>query len=270
MFTNDFTEYDPSAQSFMMPYGGDYDSSVYLSDQNTMQFHSMHLPTELYADPSYIAQCRPILRTATPSDEPPSPVSPARPYTALSGGEMSSGSAPSSLHSRSSGSRSPPFPSTVPRSHRYNPLPGVIVRKPVRRRSIKQDDSDDEFDVDGADEYADTLAPNGVSGGTEYRRETVRKQRIESEQRRRDELRDGYKRLKEALPASNQKASKAALLDRATIHVQYLENFTAQLQAKLQKAETEVSRLHRVNEALMLGTAEQRHAAAAAAAKLAF
>jgi len=136
---------------------------------------------------------------------------------------------------------------------------------------MKQDDSDDEFDADGADEYADTLAPNGVSGGgTEYRRETVRKQRIESEQRRRDELRDGYKRLKEALPASNQKASKAALLDRATIHVQYLENLTAQLQAKLQKAETEVSRLHRVNEALMLGTAEQRHAAAAAAAKLAF
>jgi hypothetical protein len=46
------------------------------------------------------------------------------------------------------------------------------------------------------------------------RRETVRKQRIESEQRRRDELREGYARLKETLPASNQKASKVYLLDR--------------------------------------------------------
>ena len=46
------------------------------------------------------------------------------------------------------------------------------------------------------------------------RRETIRKQRIESEQRRRDELRDGYARLKDTLPASNQKSSKVSLLDR--------------------------------------------------------
>jgi len=46
------------------------------------------------------------------------------------------------------------------------------------------------------------------------RRETIRKQRIESEQRRRDELRDGYTRLKETLPTSNQKSSKVSLLDR--------------------------------------------------------
>ena len=46
------------------------------------------------------------------------------------------------------------------------------------------------------------------------RREEVRRQRIESEQRRRDELRDGYRRLKDALPVSNQKSSKVSLLDR--------------------------------------------------------
>jgi len=46
------------------------------------------------------------------------------------------------------------------------------------------------------------------------RRETIRKQRIESEQRRRDELRDGYARLKETLPPSNQKSSKVSLLER--------------------------------------------------------
>lgn len=46
------------------------------------------------------------------------------------------------------------------------------------------------------------------------RREEIRKQRIESEQRRRDELRDGYRRLKDVLPVSNQKSSKVSLLDR--------------------------------------------------------
>ena len=48
----------------------------------------------------------------------------------------------------------------------------------------------------------------------DMRREEIRRQRIESEQRRRDELRDGYRRLKDALPVSNQKSSKVSLLDR--------------------------------------------------------
>ena len=38
-----------------------------------------------------------------------------------------------------------------------------------------------------------------------------------------------------------------------------------QLQTRLQAAEAETARLRHVNEALMLGTAEQRHAAAASA-----
>ncbi len=38
-----------------------------------------------------------------------------------------------------------------------------------------------------------------------------------------------------------------------------------QLQTRLQQAEAETSHLRHVNEALMLGTAEQRHAAAASA-----
>jgi hypothetical protein len=65
---------------------------------------------------------------------------------------------------------------------------------------------------------------------------------------------------------SNQKSSKVSLLDRATTHIKYLEVTTNQLQTRLQQAENEVSRLRNVNEALMLGTAEQRQAVAAAAA----
>ncbi len=46
------------------------------------------------------------------------------------------------------------------------------------------------------------------------RKEATRRQRIEAEQRRRDELRDGYAKLKDVLPVSNQKSSKVSLLDR--------------------------------------------------------
>jgi len=202
--------------------------------------------------------------------------SPARPYTPtdnnigisppslsynLSGGELSSDGLPSGRISRGSGSHSPSLAS-IPRSHRYNPVGNPATRpKAPRRRSSKNEDSDDDEDD------ADFHPPASVSGGgsTDMRRETIRRQRIESEQRRRDELRDGYRRLKDALPVSNQKSSKVSLLDRATTHVKYLEMTAQQLQTRLQQAEAEVQRLRTVNEALMLGTAEQRHAAAAAA-----
>lgn len=49
------------------------------------------------------------------------------------------------------------------------------------------------------------------------RKEATRRQRIEAEQRRRDELRDGYARLKDVLPVSNQKSSKVSLLERGTL-----------------------------------------------------
>jgi hypothetical protein len=75
------------------------------------------------------------------------------------------------------------------------------------------------------------------------RREEIRRECIKSEQRRRDELRDGYHHLKDALPISNQKLSKVFLLDRATIHIKYLEMTQQQLQTRLQQAENETVRL---------------------------
>lgn len=102
------------------------------------------------------------------------------------------------------------------------------------------------------------------------RREEIRKQRIESEQRRRDELRDGYRRLKDVLPVSNQKSSKVSLLDRgeyqaivylaspelispATSHIKYLEMMQHQLQTNLTQSDLEVARLRQcVHESLRL------------------
>jgi len=195
--------------------------------------------------------------------------SPGRPYTpphsvypaalmSLSAGEMSSDST-SGRTSRGSGSHSPNLAS-VPRSVRYNPISVTSVARAGRERKRRPSKHDDFSDDD--DDFAPANVP---AASNEVRREEIRRQRIESEQRRRDELRDGYRRLKDALPVSNQKSSKVSLLDRATTHIKYLEMTQQQLQTRLQQAENETARLRQVNEALMLGTAEQRHAAAAAA-----
>ena len=54
------------------------------------------------------------------------------------------------------------------------------------------------------------------------RRETIHKQCIESEQWRRDELRDSYARLNDTLPAFNQKSRKVSLLDQGYIDTIYI------------------------------------------------
>lgn len=203
--------------------------------------------------------------------------SPGRPYTppgssiypgVLSAGELSSDSVASSRSRRGSGAVSPPpVPASslaaVPRSHRFNPLAGMPTRTSARQAKKRGSKGSDDFDSDNDDDF-NPASTAGMSN--DMRREEIRRQRIESEQRRRDELRDGYRRLKDALPVSNQKSSKVSLLDRATTHIRYLEMTQQQLQTRLQQAESETARLRHVNEALMLGTAEQRHAAAASAA----
>ncbi|OBZ68499.1 hypothetical protein A0H81_11617 [Grifola frondosa] len=150
----------------------------------------------------------------------------------------------------------------VPRSHRFNPLAATVTRSSTRQQRRRARGSDD-FVSDDDDDFQPTAA--STSTNPDVRREEIRRQRIESEQRRRDELRDGYRRLKEALPVSNQKSSKVSLLDRATTHIRYLEMTQQQLQTRLQQAEADTAHLRHINEALMLGNVEQRHAAAASA-----
>lgn len=197
--------------------------------------------------------------------------SPARPYTppegssispnaiaySLSAGELSSDNN-SGRVSRGSGTQSPPatmaYQSTVPRSHRFNPIAAPAASRPTLRHKRRASRSNDE-----SEDEDEEFQPAAITGGSnDSRRETIRKQRIESEQRRRDELRDGYARLKETLPPSNQKSSKVSLLERATGHIRYLETVKDQLELRLKSAEAEVHRLRNVNEALMLGAASQR------------
>jgi len=257
--------YDPMnfVEPYLSPYGV---SSLGLSgtsgSSSSPDFSTLNLSNPL-ADFPYQpagAYTTSPARPFTPADG----VSPPALYS-LSAEDVSSDHSSGSIR-RGSGSISPPnvpygAPASVPRSHRFNPIATPVTRSSTRpapkRRSSRRDDDSDEDDED--------FQPS-TNLGADVRRETIRRQRIESEQRRRDELREGYRRLKDSLPVSNQKASKVSLLDRATTHIKYLEVTTQQLQTRLQQAEAEVSRLRNVNEALMLGTAEQRQAVAAAAA----
>ncbi|KAG6814000.1 hypothetical protein H0H92_004493 [Tricholoma furcatifolium] len=216
--------------------------------ESPLSFATLNLPTSEYTYSPTPA------RPYTPEDG--QSVSPPSLTYQLSAGELSSDGLPSGRRSSRGSAPEVPYAATVPRSHRYTPIVPPATRAAARathKRRLSRSDSDDE-DED--------FLPLQTSGGNDSRRETIRKQRIESEQRRRDELRDGYARLKETLPASNQKSSKVSLLDRATNHLKYLETVRGRLESQLKAAEQEVHRLRNVNEALMLGTA--RHSAPSA------
>ena len=115
-------------------------------------------------------------------------------------------SAEGAYHSRNSSTSSSRANSLVHRNPlRYNPTPSPSGSSGRRSRGRSFGDSDEDMGVNIAESIAYT------------RKEATRRQRIEAEQRRRDELRDGYARLKDVLPVSNQKSSKVSLLERGIV-----------------------------------------------------
>jgi len=191
-----------------------YPMFVVPQTMSPMDISSVNMPEYTFSSPSF-----------APPPSPPTElgnISPPMLSYNLSGAELSSDALPSGRLSRGSGVHTPPYHATVPRSQRFNPI-AVPANRPATRAAHKRkrstttqdetdDDDDEEFKPGGS-----TSVANNDANSRDSRRETVRKQRIESEQRRRDELREGYARLKETLPASNQKASKVSILDRGEL-----------------------------------------------------
>lgn len=178
-------------------------------------------------------------------------------------------------HSNSSGANSPSSSRghSLVHRHRYNPTPSPTSSS-GRRRSRSQDSDDEE-------EPMGNIADNNNFAYT--RKEATRRQRIEAEQRRRDELREGYAKLKEALPVSNQKSSKVSLLERgtpiplsctlpilivvtlATNYIKLLEQERKEYLDKLASMEEDANRLRVLNEKISLsseGTPSPDHAMA--------
>ncbi|KAI6013713.1 hypothetical protein BKA83DRAFT_4560160 [Pisolithus microcarpus] len=228
-FGYDSLNLEPYLQYPESPYGVSMKACKSSSSSLRLDFDSLNLANTI-GEYSYSSAPYATASPGGPYMLPDNSISPPAVYN-ISAGELSSDSLNSGRCSGGSGTHSPasvhsvPYAATVPQSHRFNP-----ITPPA------------------------TLSATNPPLNNDARCETICNQRIESEQRHRDELWDGYRRLTDALPVSNQKSSKVSLLDRATTH------------ARLQQAENEVQRLRTVDEALMLGTAEQRQAAAAAAA----
>ncbi|KAJ6467931.1 hypothetical protein DFH09DRAFT_508316 [Mycena vulgaris] len=109
--------------------------------------------------------------------------------------------------------------------HAFTPSPINSSGRRHRARSQDSDDDDDDMTLIASD--------NVVQNKEATRRERIRQERIETEQRHRDELRDGYIRLKKVLPDSNVKSSKASLLDRATNYISALESKNKALQDRI-------------------------------------
>jgi len=243
----DFTNYESPVPYDAVPAVEAELPRFSLGSLNSLQLTGSGMPP--YYPPSYVQSIR-----------SPRPVSPMQsispPLTSMSASDLSETQG-LAYGARSTGTSSPAS-SSHGRSERRSVRNSAVVaaaggggRRTTRRRSI----NDDEFASDEDDAPApEPASKNAVS----KRREEVRRQRIESEQRRRDELRDGYRRLKDVLPVSNQKSSKVSLLDRATTHIRTLEMAHSHMIMKINELETEIARLRNVNETLMLSAAERR------------
>jgi len=162
-----------------------------------------HYPPPVYSSPPHGSLPLPI--SASPPPQSPNMYDPLSPP--ISGSDTSAdGIYHHSRNSSGTGSPSSSRGASLVHRHpiRYNPTPSPTSSSGRRGRGRSLNDSDEE-DGMGAS-FGQNLAHS--------RKEATRRQRIEAEQRRRDELRDGYAKLKDVLPVSNQKSSKVSLLER--------------------------------------------------------
>lgn len=215
--------------------------------QGLQQFHSLSLiAPHQYQSPVFASSPPHVPIPLSNSPPPPSPDMYEPMSPPVSGSDTSADGF--YHHSNSSGGNSPSSSrgnSLVHRHIRYNPSPSPTSSSGRRRRG-RSHDSDEEDNMGVA--FTENLAHS--------RKEATRRQRIEAEQRRRDELRDGYAKLKEVLPISNQKSSKVSLLERATNHIVALEKTNKELRERLASLEQEMQRLRSINEKISLTAAE--------------
>ncbi|KAG8834352.1 hypothetical protein FRC17_009120, partial [Serendipita sp. 399] len=189
---------------------------------------------------------------ATPLRAGGVPVMPTRVYHAHSHSH-SSQSSTSSLHGESHPYAAPliPYPPRRPSTHnKTNSLDRRSISiTPPPQNHHPYHGSDDDFD------RADTHDPYINQVSLLNRKESTRRQRIQAEQRRRDELRDGYSKLRDVLPPSNSKSSKVSLIERARAHIIDLDAENASLKDKVDDLMKEVQRLQQLSDQMALSVA---------------
>ncbi|OCH90052.1 hypothetical protein OBBRIDRAFT_731498 [Obba rivulosa] len=237
--------YQQPMQQYQVVHPGPAPRQISESDiQQAMQYQrSLNMmPQQPFPPPVYNTSPTHGGLPLSGSPPPPSPNMYGPLSPPISGSDSSADGLYHSRNSSATGSPSSSRANSLVHRHplRYNPTPSPTSSSAggrSRGRSLSDDDDGMGFQQNPA----------------EVRKEATRKQRIEAEQRRRDELRDGYARLKDVLPVSNQKSSKVSLLERATNHIVSLEKTNRQLQQRLATLEQEVQRLRSLNEKISLG-----------------
>ncbi|KAF7302601.1 BHLH domain-containing protein [Mycena chlorophos] len=244
-------EHHPDSYAFYTPDGHEqqpYYPTAYHGHQ-VQQRHQVPLELQQFHQPyPFYPQQAPSPHVQ--SIEPSPPPSPDQMYSSdgpispqLSGSDTSA----DGIYSPQASPTSSRANSLVQRHGRsYDPTPSPTGSIPRRsRRGRSHGDSDDE---DAGYGFGENVATT--------RKEATRQQRIQAEQRRRDELRDGYAKLKDVLPVSNQKSSKVSLLERATTHIAALELENKSLNERIASLEEEIRRLQALNDKLGVGALE--------------
>ncbi|KLT38843.1 hypothetical protein CC85DRAFT_13178 [Cutaneotrichosporon oleaginosum] len=207
----------------------------------------------------------------------PSP-SPAGSISSSLGGSVSSpmGSPLSSFGSHLSDMSSMGY---SPPMHAPSPLPGMPYANPrelasrrprtshrrIHPRSVKseeEDDDDDDDMLDDDDRVGLGISVQGAQGARgpirDAKAEAGRLSRIQSEQKRRNVLKDGFERLRAILPPTNQKGSKQVVLDRAVQHIDAIKTSNSllyeergRLMAENRRLTEELVELRRANNLLV-------------------
>ncbi|KAI7908246.1 uncharacterized protein BX663DRAFT_493513 [Cokeromyces recurvatus] len=195
---------------------------------------------------------------------PPSPGSPGTPTSLSSSSPLSSPSSPEV----SSPSLLPSYMSLtekinkriaqvntlpdsfLPEFHQYSKETyenGGTCMKRKRRRHPHHDYDSDNNNNNNSSNNNDNDYENGLSAA-EIRRQV----HIQSEQKRRAQIKDGFEVLRQHLPGcANKKMSKAALLHRTVQHIQHMKKNQASIMA-------EIERLVQENEKLKAQQQQQR------------
>jgi hypothetical protein len=169
------------------------------------------------------------------------PIMPSRVYRHHSHSHSSASSTSSGEHPYA-----PPSAPYHPHGHhrKNRSIDRVSVTPPPQFQG--SDDEEGDFGrMDSIDPYTNQISLLN-------RKESTRRQRIQAEQRRRDELRDGYARLKDVLPISNSKSSKVSLIERARSHIIDIASQNTEYQREIESLKADIARLQQLSDQMAM------------------
>ncbi|KAL1935830.1 hypothetical protein VTP01DRAFT_4970 [Rhizomucor pusillus] len=248
-----FDEYIVPTTYSEVPKLESYDAQLYPSglgymcDPSVMSAVPMTIPHH-HHQPAVAALEHPVLLPSSPADSvqsctrrsPPAHTPPLLSCSPCSSGSSSSGGVASAISEKIAQVNKLPE-SFLPEFHQYSKETyenGTSNSK--KRRRVQKDDEDGSS--------SDQEEENDGISAAELRRQI----HIQSEQKRRAQIKDGFEELRQHLPGCvNKKMSKAALLHRTVQHLQHLKSTQNALLAELERLANENEQLRKFQESVL-------------------